>query len=84
MACNKHRDFNFNAKAMAIHVTAYSLFLVSLVYFYMTTLSKLGSGVDVTEKFFGININIRTLFASLSQMCLCLAFWEIHKLSGGN
>jgi hypothetical protein len=83
MACNKHRHFNFNPKAMAIHVTAYSLFLVSLVYLYMTTLSKLKSD-DVSEKKFGININIKTLFASLSQMCLCLAFWEIHKLSGGN
>ena len=67
---------------MTIHVAAYSLFLVSLVYYYAEFVRMLQQGM-LDEKKFGIAINIRVLFASLSQICLSYVFWHINKMSGG-
>ena len=73
-----------NVKAIIIHVIAYALFLASQMYLYFTTLRQLKEGKDVSPKKFGISINLKTLFLTLSEMCMCYAFWEIYKMNGGN
>jgi len=81
MVYNKHKlQCVINVKAITIHVLAYTLFLVSQMYLLITTLNKLG---EVSSRKFGINMNIKTLFLTLSELCLCYAFWEIHKMSSG-
>jgi len=82
MLYNKHKlQCVINVKAITIHVVAYTCFLVSMMYLLITTLSNID---NVKPKKFGININIKTLFLTLSELCLCYAFWEIHKMSGGS
>jgi hypothetical protein len=78
MTSRKYKDCHVNAMAITIHVTAYFLFLVSLVYFYLFSLRYVKDD-NTDERKFGINVNIRVLFASLSQICLCYVFWHINK-----
>jgi len=73
-----------NIKAITIHVVAYALFLASQMSLYLTTLRPLKEGQTVSVKKFSISINLKTLFLTLSEMCMCYAFWEIYKMSGGN
>ena len=62
---------------MLIHITAYMLYLVSLIYFFFTSLR----GKDPTPQIFLIDVCIRTTFSSLSQILLSYVFWSIHKMS---
>jgi len=73
-----------NIKAITIHVLAYALFLASQMYLYYSTLRPIKEGNEVSVKNFGININIKTLFLSMSEICMCYAFWEIHRINGGS
>ena len=70
---NRNPDLKINVKAMSIHVTSYLLYLVSLIYFFFTSLSK-------SPRFLLSEI-IKTVFSSLSQIFICYVFWSIHKIS---
>ena len=60
---------------MLIHITAYMLYLVSLIYFFFTLVGNL------TPHSFLVSESIRTAFSTLSQIMLCFVFWSIHKTS---
>ena len=63
---------------MLIHITAYMLYLVSLIYFFYTSFFV---GGIINAKAFFISESIRTAFSTLSQIMLCFVFWSIHKTS---
>jgi hypothetical protein len=54
------------------------LYLVSLIYFFFTTLFLVGK---LTSQTFLVSESIRTAFSTLSQIMLCFVFWSIHKTS---
>ena len=62
-----------NIVAMSIHLGSYVLYLVSLVYFFFTSLM-------VNPRFLLSEI-LKTAFSSLSQILICYVFWSIYKLS---
>ena len=64
-----------------MHITAYLLYLLSLVYFFFTIMRP--SGEQEIRQYF-VSSTIKTAFSSLSQIVLAYIFWSIHKMSNPN
>jgi len=63
MVHQKNKDYKLNTCSVAVHVTAYTLFIASQMVFYFSALNKKG---QETQKNFGITINVKTFFLSVS------------------
>ena len=65
---------------MLIHIMAYMLYLVGLIYFFFTTLR---GDFQKTQRFL-ISESIKTALSSLSQIFLCIVFWSIHRTNSAD
>jgi positive regulator of sigma E activity len=71
------QDIKVNVTAMSIHVGAYLMYLIGLVYFFVDSFAS----AELTADKWLVTQTVRTTFMMISQIMLCYVFYQIYKFS---